>query len=237
MVPRDFSSRGARESIGSVTISMSLTFLFQLHILLYEHVHIKVGDLKLPKVIKNIREIILQTAKDKLLSEGYDQLSLRGVTGQCNIAVGTIYNYFPSKIALITAIMIEDWIEKKEKMQKACDNAENVEDGIQIIFANLREFAMLYQDVWQVAMHSKEVKDERINGGSRRQMLIEQLADLIRALLERFEMPYDSFLPRFIATSLLTYITEPDFDYEQIDKVFKSILYGKTEFCTQGRNV
>ena len=27
-------------------------------------------------------------------------------------------------------------------------------------------------------------------------------------------------------TSLLSYIMEPDFDYEQIDKVFQRILYG-----------
>lgn len=179
----------------------------------------------MPKVIENIREIILQTAKDNLFTEGYDRLSLRRVSKQCNIAVGTIYNYFPSKIALITAIMLEDWTEQKEKMQRACDHAENVESGIKSIFTNLREFSLRYEDVWHMAMHSKEVKDEMIKGRSRRQMLVEQLASLISELLERFEIPYDSFLPRFIATSLLTYITEPDFDYEQIDNVFKRMLY------------
>ena len=130
----------------------------------------------MPKVIENIREIILQTAKNTLLSDGYDRLSLRGVSGQCQIAVGTIYNYFPSKIALITAIMLEDWTDQTEKMQNACANAENVEAGIQSIFVNLREFALLYQDVWNMAMNSKEVRDEMINGRSRRQMLIEPLA-------------------------------------------------------------
>lgn len=187
----------------------------------------------MPKVIENIRETILKTAKNTLLSDGYDKLSLRGVSGQCNIAVGTIYNYFPSKIALITAIMLEDWTVQKDIMQRACANAENVETGIQSIFTNLHEFSLVYQDVWHMAMHSKEVKDEMINGRSRRQMLIEQLAELICELLERFKMPYDSFLPRFIATSLLTYIMEPDFDYEQINKVFKRILYGDTEIYTQ----
>ena len=190
----------------------------------------------MPKVIENIREIILQTAKDKLLSDGYDRLSLRWVTGQCQIAVGTVYNYFPSKLALVTAIMLEDWTAQKEKMQKACDAAENAEEGIQSIFTNLRDFSMRYQDVWHVAMHTKKVKEERVDGRSRRQMLIEQLAGLIRALLERFEIPCDAFLPRFMATTLLTYITEPDFDYGQLDKVFTRILYGENEICTQGRN-
>lgn len=180
----------------------------------------------MPKVIENIRETILQTAKNTLLSDGYDRLSLRGVARQCNIAVGTIYNYFPSKLTLIAAIMLEDWAEQTEKMQKDYANAENAEAGIKSIFSNLREFALLYQDVWNMSMHSKEVRNEMLNGRSRRLMLIEQLVGVIRTLLERFKISYDSFLPHFIATSLLTYIMEPDFDYEQINKVFKRILYG-----------
>lgn len=183
----------------------------------------------MPKVIENMREMILKTAKNTLLSEGYDRLSLRWVSRQCNIAVGTIYNYFPSKIALITAIMLEEWTDQTEKIKNACANAENAESGIQSIFANLREFALLYQDVWNLAMHSKEVRDEMANGRSRRQLLIEQLAVMISALLERFEMPCEPFLPHFIAASLLAYIVEPDFDYEQINRIFKRIFYGKTD--------
>lgn len=180
----------------------------------------------MPKAIENIRETVLQTAKNTLLSDGYDRLSLRGVARQCNIAVGTIYNYFPTKLALIAAIMLEDWTEQTEKMQKDCAIAENAEAGIKSIYSNLREFAVLYQDVWNMSMHSKEVSDVMLNGRSKRQMLIEQLVDVIRALLERFEISYDSFLPHFIVTSLLSYIMEPDFDYEQINKVFQRILYG-----------
>ena len=180
----------------------------------------------MPKVIENIRESILQTARNTLLSDGYERLSLREVARQCNIAVGTIYNYFPSKLALIVAIMLDDWTEQTEKIQKACANAENAEDGIKSIFPNLREFVLLYQDVWNMSMHSKEVRDQMLNGRSRRQMLVEQLVTVIRALLDRFEIPYDPFLPQFITTSLLTYIMEPDFDYEQLNKVFKKILYG-----------
>lgn len=180
----------------------------------------------MPKLIENITEKILLAAKASLLSDGYDRLSLRGIASQCNIAVGTIYNYFPSKLALIVAIMIEDWTEKTEKMQKDCANAENAEAGIKSIFYNLREFALLYQDVWNMSMHSKEVRDEMLNGRSRRQMLIEQLVGVIRTLLEHFKISYDPFLPHFIATSLLAYIMEPDFDYEQINNIFKRILYG-----------
>jgi len=47
----------------------------------------------LPKVIENIRETILMTAKSALLSDGYDCLSLRGVSRQCNIEAGHVKNF------------------------------------------------------------------------------------------------------------------------------------------------
>jgi|GEM_PF-592450 len=180
----------------------------------------------MPKVIENIRQSILQTAKNTLLSEGYDSLSLRGVARQCNIAVGTIYNYFPSKINLIVAIMLEDWTELTNKIQISSANAESAETGIKDIFINLREFALKYQEVWNLSMQSKEVRTEMLNSRSRRHMLIEQLVGVIGTLLDSFNINYHSFIPHFIATSLLTYILEPDFDYEQLNKVFIKILYG-----------
>ncbi len=178
----------------------------------------------MPKVIENIRETVLQTAKKTLLSDGYDRLCLRKVSEQCNIAVGTIYNYFPSKLTLVTTIMLEDWTDHKEMMQDACLNAEDAEAGIKSIFFNLHEFAMIYQDVWNLLLNTKEVRNERMNGKRRRQELIVQLINLIRTLFDRFEISYDSFLPHFIATSLLTYIMEPDFDYEQINRIFKRMF-------------
>ena len=178
----------------------------------------------MPKVIENIRKTILTTAKNTLLADGYEGLSLRGVSKQCNIAVGTIYNYFPSKLALIAAIMLEDWTKQLAKMQENCAGAENVETGIKSIFYSLREFSVLYQSVWSMSMHSKEVRDEMLNGRSRHQMLMEQVAGVIRVLLERFKISYDPFLPHFIATSLLAYIMEPDFEYAQINKVLKKII-------------
>jgi AcrR family transcriptional regulator len=178
----------------------------------------------LPKVIENIKETILQTAKNALLVNGYNGLSLRWVSKQCNIAVGTIYNYFPSKLTLIAAIMLEDWTRQLEKMQKDCANAKSAETGIQSIFDNLREFAALYRDVWNMSMHSKEVREEMLNYGSRHQMLVEQLVGVIHALLDRFKLSSDMFLSHFIANSLLVYMMEPDFEYEQLNKIFKKII-------------
>lgn len=178
----------------------------------------------MPKVIENIGEKILQVAKKDLFEKGYDKLSLRGVCKQCNIAVGTIYNYFPSKINLVAVIMLEDWNKQLEKMLYNCKKSENVETGIKNVYSNLKDFAMLYQSIWNMSIGSKEVIEELAKGRSRHQLLVEQLEEVIYTLLESFEVSTDTFLVNFIANSLLVYAMEPNFDYEQLGRIFKKII-------------
>ena len=57
------------------------------------------------------------TSKDMILSEcrsivqkhGLDAINIRKVASSCNIAVGSIYNYFPSKSELLLAIVEDIW--------------------------------------------------------------------------------------------------------------------------------
>ena len=61
------------------------------------------------KIIENLHSTILTVGKRILLEDGYEQMTLRRVAGECGIAAGTIYNYFPSKDILVATIMLEDW--------------------------------------------------------------------------------------------------------------------------------
>jgi len=62
----------------------------------------------MPKRIENLRENILACAKKEMLAQGFDALNIRNVARGCGIAVGTVYNYFPSKDMLAAAVMLED---------------------------------------------------------------------------------------------------------------------------------
>ena len=62
----------------------------------------------MPKIIENLREILLAASRTLLLEEGYRALTMRQVAGLCHVAVGTVYNYFPSKDMLDAHILLED---------------------------------------------------------------------------------------------------------------------------------
>ena len=65
----------------------------------------------MPKIIENVRELLLDTAKEQIRKQGYAKTTIRSVASACGLGVGTVYNYFKSKDMLIASFMLEDWQE------------------------------------------------------------------------------------------------------------------------------
>lgn len=55
------------------------------------------------------REALLCAAKDIAYGQGLDQVNIRAVAARCGVAVGSIYNYFPTKSDLIAAVIEDFW--------------------------------------------------------------------------------------------------------------------------------
>ncbi|MCW6071193.1 TetR/AcrR family transcriptional regulator [Clostridium botulinum] len=49
------------------------------------------------------------------MRKNYEELNIRDVCKNCNIAIGTFYNYFSSKDHLVREIFVSDW-EKSIKI-------------------------------------------------------------------------------------------------------------------------
>lgn len=68
------------------------------------------------KVITS-RESILESSKQLAISEGLSALNMRRVAKESGIAVGTVYNYFPTKGDLVTATVQSVWEEIMEPIR------------------------------------------------------------------------------------------------------------------------
>jgi AcrR family transcriptional regulator len=53
------------------------------------------------------RKLILRTAHRQLYDQGYAALTMRGVAAEADLALGTLYNYFPGKSELLAAVLME----------------------------------------------------------------------------------------------------------------------------------
>ena len=52
----------------------------------------------MPKIIENVREQLLGEAKRQIAKKGYGKTTIRSVASACGFGVGTVYNYFKSKV-------------------------------------------------------------------------------------------------------------------------------------------
>lgn len=105
----------------------------------------------MPKIIEGLREKIMETGKQILNGGDYAAFSVRGVAERCGVAVGTIYNYFPSKDMLIAEIIAEDWRHSLSTLDEDIRSSDSLGSALYGIALRLREFTERYIDFWTSA--------------------------------------------------------------------------------------
>ena len=92
----------------------------------------------MPKKIDNVREEILKVAANMFLNENTNDISMRKIATESKIGLGTVYNYFPSKVALLTEIIDIKTNEQFERVKFAVDNNDNVKEQLRGIYEILK---------------------------------------------------------------------------------------------------
>ena len=168
----------------------------------------------MPKIIENLEIRLIREARNQILSQGYASTTIRSVASSCGVGVGTVYNYFPSKDALIAAFMLEDWNLCVAAIEEKSRESQDPREVCACIHRQLTDFARhnvrLFQD--QAAAASSSVSFSRYHA-----MLRSQLA----AALEKFSG--SGFPAEFIAEALLSWtMAGKEFDeiYGMIGKLF-----------------
>ncbi|MBR5245692.1 MAG: TetR/AcrR family transcriptional regulator [Clostridia bacterium] len=150
----------------------------------------------MPKLIENLEEKLVAETKHQLESGGYGALTVRGVANACGVGVGTVYNYFPSKEALVAAYMLQEW---RPCIRQICDVAEAAWDPrpvVRCIYDCLQTFA---------AEHSAVLDDPAATLPFAQ--VFRRYHGLLRRQLAQPLAPFcpDDFTARFAAESLLTW--------------------------------
>jgi AcrR family transcriptional regulator len=168
----------------------------------------------MPKIIENLRERLVQEARQQLQSTGYGALTIRSVAAACGVGVGTVYNYFASKDALVAAFMLEDWCTCIATIEAVARHAETADPVIECAHQQLLEFINSQQAIFadEAAMASFSGSPSPYHT-----MLRAQLAHP----LLRFSP--DPFTAEFIAEALLTW-TVAGKGIEEILPLLKKLL-------------
>ena len=134
--------------------------------------------------------------------------------GNVGVGVGTVYNYFPSKEALVASCLLVDWKECIAAIEDAGAEADRPEPVVRCIYDQLQLFAdrhlAVFRDAAAVAAFGGSNSAYHI-------MLRSQLA----APLARFCA--DGFTAEFIAESLLVW-TMAGKEFEELLAVLQKLF-------------
>ena len=178
------------------------------------------------KQIVNPEILILKTAKEILLQGGYDELNMRNVAKECGIAIGSIYNYYPTKSELIVAMMTEYWDEFFVFM----NDIETLPffDFLHSMFFKLDDFVKVFREVWLKPDLYKS-KDS-VNKGVKKEheYLFKIQVFIEKKLIEEYPNSFADLSPRefstFIISNFMSMLQNNRFSYESFEKIIKKLL-------------
>ncbi len=106
----------------------------------------------MPKIIENIREIILVKGKEMLLEENYANFNIRKLAKSCGLGLGTLYNHFENKEMLVYHIFLSDWENTIELADRMKEEKFPFREKLYRIYISLETFVSQYMRIfWEMA--------------------------------------------------------------------------------------
>jgi len=194
--------------------------------------HCSLRSDKVPKIIENLSDIILEHAREILLNEGYEKLSIRNVAKSCGLGIGTIYNYFPNKRDLIRQMILGYWEEYLEFLDKVEEGQESLFEKIKHSYEKLDSQVSKFKEIWvkicmdfsPESVHADmEVKKDFI------EKLVRKFENIIKDELgrhpEEFDTPLDSYgMSKFIVQNLMMMSINKNFEYDSFEIILKKLF-------------
>ena len=184
----------------------------------------------MPAAVENGSELIVQAAKQQLNEEGFHKLSIRKIAQRCGLAVGTIYNYFPTKKELIVRLMTDYWEEFYAGSSASLDLETDIYGKLQQIYTKLRQFVELFKESWT---DIQDFNQQNPYEHSAQQMeYLQRLYTLVSDLLkDDFEsrgktparIDLDD-LSRLIVLNYLTMIYTNQLPYASFERIVKMLI-------------
>lgn len=175
--------------------------------------HCPIRRINMPKIIENISGQLLAEARKQIAERGYSATTVRSIASACGIAVGTVYNYFPSKEMLVASFVAEDWSHATDSIKKELSG--DVKDTIRAVYDLLSGFctdhAALFTDPEAIKVFPTFLPE-------RHGQLRDQIAEML------FPVCNERFTAQFIAEALLTWtVAGTPFDelYSVIERLIK----------------
>ena len=157
----------------------------------------------MPKIIDNLEENLLSAARRLIAEHGYAAVTMRAIAKECGVAVGTFYNYYPSKDAMLAVCLLHDWQAALAAAGEKTTKAQSAKEAVGAVFDAVRAFEEQNSSIF-----SDEGARSSAAGAlqKRHGLLRSQIAALLEEPCRRFsDAPDAAFLAEFIAENVLSW--------------------------------
>ncbi len=168
----------------------------------------------MPKIIEDLPRRLMEEARRQVQESGYSALTIRSVAKGCGVGVGTVYNYYASRDALVASFLLTDWNSCLEAIRTEAENAVHPEPVLWKVYESLKQFLQQHEAVFR-----DESAAVGFSGasGHYHSLLRSQLADPIRRFC------CDDFTAEFIAEAMLVW-TVAGKSFEEIYQLIQKLI-------------
>ncbi|MCI9334276.1 MAG: TetR/AcrR family transcriptional regulator [Lachnospiraceae bacterium] len=178
------------------------------------------------------KEDILKTSRELIRQQGWSAINIRSVAAACGVSVGSIYNYFDSKAALVCAAVESIWCEIFHRPQ---DDAVfgDTQACIAWMYGRMEYGCRQYPGFF--TLHSLGFMQEDKSDGKRRMQQTWQhiLDELCSVLKQDARIRADAFTEQFtverfadvLFSLMLSALLRQDYDPAAIQEIVRRTLY------------
>lgn len=95
----------------------------------------------MPKIIRDLNKSIENSALELFNAYDYNQVDMKMIAKKCNIAVGTLYNYYPNKQQLFIHVLEQSWSFTSHSLDEIYNTDLTPEEKLS------RSIEVLYDDI------------------------------------------------------------------------------------------
>ncbi len=126
------------------------------------------------------RDEILRQARQIIAEQGMPALSIRSLSKRCGMAVGSMYNYFPSKDSMVLAVVQSVWedVFHLDRLEESSFSAV-----VREVLLHIEEGRKTYPNFFK--LHALEISEDAKGGGKR--FMTEFFKEMTETLLSILE--------------------------------------------------